>query len=131
MDPEMVKTLKLVDIGDILGFYGSIRRTPRGELSIKAKLFKMLSKSLLPLPNKQISEEKLEQLKMYHTMSDTETKYRQRYVDLIVNERTRDTFRKRSLIIQKLENISIIKDLLRLKPLCFTLRHRELMQDRL
>ena len=98
MDPEMVKTLKLVDIGDILGFYGSIRRTPRGELSIKAKSFKMLSKSLLPLPNKQISEEKLEQLKMYHTMSDTETKYRQRYVDLIVNERTRDTFRKRSLI---------------------------------
>lgn len=97
----MVKTLKLVDIGDILGFYGSIRRTPRGELSIKAKSFKMLSKSLLPLPNKQISEEKLEQLKMYHTMSDTETKYRQRYVDLIVNERTRDTFRKRSLIIQK------------------------------
>lgn len=94
MDPEMVKTLKLVDIGDILGFYGSIRRTPRGELSIKAKSFKMLSKSLLPLPNKQISEEKLEQLKMYHTMSDTETKYRQRYVDLIVNERTRDTFRR-------------------------------------
>ena len=102
MDPEMVKTLKLVDIGDILGFYGSIRRTPRGELSIKAKNFKMLSKSLLPLPNKQISEEKLEQLKSYHTMSDTETKYRQRYVDLIVNERTRDTFRKRSLIIQKI-----------------------------
>lgn len=84
MDPEMVKTLKLVDIGDILGFYGSIRRTPRGELSIKAKSFKMLSKSLLPLPNKQISEEKLEQLKMYHTMSDTETKYRQRYVDLLL-----------------------------------------------
>ena len=43
MDPEMVKTLKLVDIGDILGFYGSIRRTPRGELSIKAKSFKMIS----------------------------------------------------------------------------------------
>ena len=102
MDPEMVKTLKLVDIGDIVGFHGSIRRTPRGELSIKAKNFKMLSKSLLPLPNKQISEEKLEQLKSYHTMSDTETKYRQRYVDLIVNERTRDTFRKRSLIIQKI-----------------------------
>ena len=101
MDPDMVKTLKLVDIGDILGFYGSIRRTPRGELSIKAKTFKMLSKSLLPLPNKQISEEKLEQLKMYHTMSDTETKYRQRYVDLIVNEKTRDTFRKRSMIVQK------------------------------
>ena len=102
MEPELVKTLKLVDIGDILGFTGTIRRTPRGELSIKAVNFKVLSKSLLPLPNKQISEEKLEQLKSYHTMSDTETKYRQRYVDLIVNERTRDTFRKRSLIIQKI-----------------------------
>ena len=101
MEPDMVKTLKLVDIGDILGFYGSIRRTPRGELSIKAKTFKVLSKSLLPLPNKQISEEKMEQLKSYHSMSDTETKYRQRYVDLIVNEKTRDTFRKRSLIVQK------------------------------
>ena len=101
MDPDMVKTLKLVDIGDILGFHGTIRRTPRGELSIKAVDFKMLSKSLLPLPNKQISEEKLEQIKSHHTMSDTETKYRQRYVDLIVNEKTRDTFRKRSLIIQK------------------------------
>ena len=101
MDPDMVKTLKLVDIGDILGFTGTIRRTPRGELSIKATEFTMLSKSLLPLPNKQISEEKLEQLKSYHNMSDTETKYRQRYLDLIVNESTRDTLRKRSLIIQK------------------------------
>ncbi len=101
MSEEMFKTLKLVDIGDILGFHGTIRRTPRGELSIKAKDFKMLSKSLLPLPNKQISEEKMEQLKSYHNMSDTETKYRQRYLDLIVNESTRDTLRKRSLIVQK------------------------------
>lgn len=101
MSEEDIKTLKLVDIGDILGFTGTIRRTPRGELSIKATSFKMLSKSLLPLPNKQISEEKLEQLKSHHTMSDTETKYRQRYLDLIVNESTRDTLRKRSLVIQK------------------------------
>ncbi len=98
---EQMQILKLVDIGDIVGFHGSIRRTPRGELSIKAKDLKMLSKSLLPLPNKQISEEKLEQIKSHHTMSDTETKYRQRYLDLIVNESTRDTLRKRSLIIQK------------------------------
>ena len=102
MDPELIKTLKLVDIGDILGFTGTIRRTPRGELSIKAVNFKVLSKSLLPLPNKQISEEKLEQLKSYHTMSDTETKYRQRYVNLIVNEKTRENYKKRSLIIQKI-----------------------------
>ena len=101
ISPEQMQILKLVDIGDIVGFHGTIRRTPRGELSIKAKELKMLSKSLLPLPNKQISEEKLEQLKIYHNMSDTETKYRQRYLDLIVNESTRDTLRKRSLIIQK------------------------------
>ena len=101
ISPEQMQVLKLVDIGDIVGFHGTIRRTPRGELSIKAVDLKMLSKSLLPLPNKQISEEKLEQLKSYHNMSDTETKYRQRYLDLIVNESTRDTLRKRSLIIQK------------------------------
>ena len=98
---DQVRILKLIDIGDIVGFRGTIRRTPRGELSIKTVDLKILSKSLLPLPNKQISEEKLEQLKNYHTMSDTETKYRQRYLDLIVNDKTRDTLRKRSLIIQK------------------------------
>ena len=101
ISPENMAILKMVDIGDIVGFHGTIRRTPRGELSIKANDLKMLSKSLLPLPNKQISEEKLEQLKSYHNMSDTETKYRQRYLDLIVNESTRDTLRKRSLIVQK------------------------------
>ncbi len=90
MDPEMVKTLKLVDVGDILGFYGTIRRTPRGELSIKATSYKILSKSLQTLPEK------------FHGLTDVETRYRQRYVDLIVNEKTRDTFRKRSLIISKI-----------------------------
>lgn len=90
MDVEMFKNLKLVDVGDILGFYGSIRRTPRGELSIKAKEYTILSKSLQTLPEK------------FHGLTDQETRYRQRYVDLIVNEKTRDTFRKRSLIIQKI-----------------------------
>lgn len=90
MNEEAVKNLKLVDIGDILGFHGSIRRTPRGELSIKAKDYKLLSKSLLPLPEK------------FHGLTDVETRYRQRYVDLIVNEESRDTLRKRSLIIQKI-----------------------------
>ena len=55
LDEETMKVLKLVDLGDILGFTGTIRRTPRGELSIKATSLKVLSKSLLPLPNKQIS----------------------------------------------------------------------------
>lgn len=85
-----MKILKLIDIGDIVGFYGTIRRTPRGELSIKSTSLKLLSKSLLPLPEK------------FHGLTDVETRYRQRYVDLIVNEETRKTFHQRSMIIQKI-----------------------------
>ena len=90
IDAEKIKLLKLVDIGDIMGFTGDIRRTPRGELSIKVIDFEVLTKSLKPLPEK------------FHGLTDVETKYRQRYVDLIMNEETRETFRKRSLIIQKI-----------------------------
>ena len=90
LDEESLKTLKLLDIGDIVGFYGTIRRTPRGELSIKATEVKILTKSLLPLPEK------------FHGLTDIETRYRKRYVDLIVNENVRATFKKRSLIIQKI-----------------------------
>lgn len=95
MDEELIKTLKLIDVGDIVGFYGSIRRTPRGELSIKAKNYKLLAKALLSLPEK------------FHGLTDVETRYRQRYVDLIVNEESRDTLRKRSLIIQKIRRYLI------------------------
>ncbi len=87
---EKIKTLKLLDIGDIVGFYGTIRRTPRGELSIKVDDYKLLTKSLKPLPEK------------FHGLTDVETRYRQRYVDLIMNQEVRDTFKKRSLIIQKI-----------------------------
>lgn len=90
MDPEKIKSLKLVDIGDIAGFQGTIRRTPRGELSIKATDYKLLSKALLPLPEK------------FHGLTDVETRYRQRYVDLIMNDDVKDTFKKRSMIIQKI-----------------------------
>ncbi len=90
IDPEKIKLLKMVDIGDIVGFEGDIRRTPRGELSIKAIGFEILTKSLKPLPEK------------FHGLTDVETKYRQRYIDLIINEETRETFKKRSLIIQKI-----------------------------
>ena len=87
---EQLKILKLVDIGDIVGFTGTIRRTPRGGLSGKSTDLKLLSKAPLPLPEK------------HHGLTDVEIRYRQRYVDLIVNEEVRDTFRKRSLIIQKI-----------------------------
>lgn len=90
LSEEDVKNLKLIDIGDIIGVYGSIRRTPRGELSLKVTKYTLLSKALLSLPEK------------FHGLTDVETRYRQRYVDLIVNEESRDTLRKRSLIIQKI-----------------------------
>lgn len=90
LNEEQLKILKLIDIGDIVGFKGTIRRTPRGELSIKSTSLTLLSKSLLPLPEK------------FHGLTDVETRYRQRYVDMIVNEDVRKTFRTRSLIIQKI-----------------------------
>lgn len=90
LSEDNMKILKLLDIGDIVGFYGSIRRTPRGELSIKSTDLKILSKSLLPLPEK------------FHGLTDVEVRYRQRYVDMIINEDVRKTFRTRSLIIQKI-----------------------------
>lgn len=84
---EELSKLKLFDIGDIIGAKGTIRRTPRGELSIKVKELFMLSKSLLPLPEK------------YHGLTDIEQRYRQRYLDLIMNEDSRDTLRTRSKIV--------------------------------
>lgn len=90
LSEDQMKVLKLIDIGDIVGFTGTVRRTPRGELSIKSTSLKLLSKSLLPLPEK------------FHGLTDVETRYRQRYVDMIVNEEVRNTFRTRSLIIQKI-----------------------------
>ncbi len=90
LSEDQLKILKLIDIGDIAGFKGTIRRTPRGELSIKATSLKILSKSLLPLPEK------------FHGLTDVETRYRQRYVDMIVNEDVRKTFVLRSKIIQKI-----------------------------
>ena len=84
IDNEKLKLLKLVDIGDIIGFTGDIRRTPRGELSIKAVDFEILTKSLKPLPEK------------FHGLTDVEAKYRERYVDLMMNEESRKIFLGRS-----------------------------------
>ena len=80
------------DIGDIVGAVGTLMKTKTGELSIKAGEFRLLSKSLRPLPDK------------FHGLTDVELKYRQRYVDLIVNEETRFTFAARSRIVQSIRN---------------------------
>ncbi|MBI4030928.1 MAG: lysine--tRNA ligase [Proteobacteria bacterium] len=82
-----MKKLETVDIGDIVGAKGIIRRTPRGELTVNVKEFTMLSKSLLPLPEK------------YHGLTDIEQRYRQRYLDLIMNEESRNVLRTRSKIV--------------------------------
>ncbi len=84
---ESYEAFKAWDIGDIVAVEGSLTRTKTGELSIKATKIKLLTKSLRPLPDK------------FHGLSDVEQRYRQRYVDLIVNPEARDVFIKRSKII--------------------------------
>ena len=79
---------KKLDIGDIIGVKGFVFRTRRGEISVHVQEYVLLSKSLLPLPEK------------YHGLQDTDLRYRQRYVDLIVNPEVRETFVKRSKIIK-------------------------------
>ena len=90
---ENYALIKLMDIGDTVGITGTAFRTHMGELSIKANSVEMLSKSLRPLPEK------------WHGLKDVETRYRQRYVDLIVNPEVRDTFVKRSQIIRSVREV--------------------------
>jgi len=85
---ELFETFKKWDIGDIVGIEGSLFKTKVGELSVQARSIVMISKSLRPLPDK------------WHGLSDVETRYRQRYVDLIVTPTSRETFKKRVEIIR-------------------------------
>lgn len=89
---ESYADFKKYDIGDIVEVKGFVFKTKTGEISIHAKSVRLLTKSLLPLPEK------------YHGLTNTETRYRQRYLDLIVNPEVRDTFIKRSLIIRSIRN---------------------------
>ncbi|KAG9452639.1 hypothetical protein H6P81_005543 [Aristolochia fimbriata] len=79
-----------VDIGDIVGACGSIKRTEKGELSVKVKAFEILTKSLLPLPDK------------YHGLTDPDKRYRQRYVDMIANPEVADVFRVRAKVVSEI-----------------------------
>lgn len=87
MDESAWNTLKALDLGDILGVTGVVVRTQRGQLSVAPKSATLLAKAVRPLPEK------------FHGLSDKETRYRQRYVDLIANDDVRETFRKRSQIL--------------------------------
>ena len=84
---EGMAALRKMDLGDVIEATGSMMRTKRGELSLAPTSVRLLSKSVRPLPEK------------FHGLSDKETRYRQRYVDLIVNDDVRETFRKRSAIV--------------------------------
>ena len=90
---ESYKAFKEDDIGDIIGIKGFVFKTKTGEISIHAKEVTLLSKSLRPLPEK------------FHGLKDTDLRYRQRYVDLIVNPEVKDTFRKRTEIIKEMRRI--------------------------
>ena len=87
---EVFENYKKWDIGDIIGITGTVFKTRRGEISIHTKTLTLLSKSLLPLPEK------------WHGLKDQETRYRQRYLDLIVNPDVRETFLKRSKILKEI-----------------------------
>ncbi len=100
--PEGVynEQFKKWDIGDILGAEGVMFRTGKGELSVKVDSIRLLTKSLRPLPEK------------FHGLTDQETKYRQRYVDLIINDDTRNVFKIRTKIIQQIRSFMTRRDFL-------------------
>jgi lysyl-tRNA synthetase class 2 len=100
VSPEEFQVFKLMDVGDFLGVKGQLFRTRTGELTILAETVKLLSKSQRPLPEK------------WHGLTDVETRYRQRYIDLIVNDQVREVFIARSRIIESIRAFFVAKDFL-------------------
>lgn len=110
LPPEQLALVRLLDLGDMIGVTGLVRRTPAGELTVNASAVTILAKALLPLPEK------------YHGLSDVETRYRQRYLDLIMNPESRDTLRKRSLILTAMRNYLIGQNFLEVEtPMLHTI----------
>ena len=93
MDEAAWSTLKALDLGDILGVTGVVVRTQRGQLSVAPKSATLLAKAVRPLPEK------------FHGLSDKETRYRQRYVDLVVNDGVKDIFLQRATVIRTIRRI--------------------------
>jgi len=90
LGPDAYANWQKLDIGDIVGVCGTVFRTQKGEISIRTHEYTLLAKALRPLPDK------------FHGLRDTETRYRQRYIDLIINPEVRDTFEKRSAVIREI-----------------------------
>lgn len=101
-DKDVQKDIKarwgMLDIGDIVGVTGSLHKSGKGDLYVNMEQYQLLTKSLRPLPEK------------YHGLADQETKYRQRYVDLMINEETRNTFKIRSKIVEGIRRFLSEKD---------------------
>ena len=98
-----------LDIGDLVGVEGEVYMTEKGEVSILTKAYKLLAKCLHPLPNK------------YQGLKDTEIRYRQRYLDLIVNPQVKETFEKRSKVIKEIRNFLADRDFMEVEtPLLVT-----------
>jgi len=98
--PDALALLRLFDIGDLIGVEGRVRRTARGELTVNATALTLLAKTLRPLPEK------------YHGLADIELRYRQRYLDLIMNPQSRETLRRRSGIIAEMRAYLLAHDYL-------------------
>src|SRR5438132_2029316 len=92
LGPDALGIVRLLDIGDLIGVEGLVRRTPRGELTVNAAAVTVLAKALRPLPEK------------YHGLADIELRYRQRYLDLIMNSQSRDTLLRRSRVVAALRS---------------------------
>lgn len=92
---EMQALVKLLDLGDLIGVEGTVRRTRRGELTVDSAKIEVLAKTLLPLPEK------------YHGLTDTDQRYRQRYLDLIMSEESRATLRARSRVVQAVRDVML------------------------
>ena len=108
--PAALPILKLLDLGDLIGVEGVVRRTPRGELTVNARALTVLAKALLPLPEK------------FHGLTDVETRYRQRYLDLIMSEESRQTLRRRSQIIAVMRRLLIERGFLEVEtPMLHTI----------
>ena len=100
LSEDDMELLKCLDVGDIVGVSGFVRRTPRGELTIAAEKFDIIAKSLQPLPEK------------FHGLTDTDARYRQRYVDFIMNDESKNIYKKRCQITSAVRKYFESKDFL-------------------
>ena len=110
LSSEQLVLLRLLDIGDLIGAEGIVRRTPRGELTVNATALTVLAKTLRPLPEK------------YHGLADIELRYRQRYLDLIMNPQSRETLRRRSHIVAAMRGFLLARNYLEVEtPMLHTI----------